>query len=642
MTATTANLVNPVDGPFIRFPPFPIAPAGVRIMPFKEFTERGIRIEAGADDAEVDALGIPTIVIGRKGHATDECKTNTKRKRDAEESVKSKKKGAIRKGWAESWKESELLRFSTSVNPNSTPFEKLQAAAADFTSGRTWPTNFASETGPRFIWDKFQRYIGIPESASAPVKNTRTPENVDGEADGNISDDEGMEEDAENEGDAKTSNIMTGIIKSADLPATLARQKQEIDNEEKMHTFFCNPEKSIRVFMSSYSRTMGYIWSDVNLECMPRLLTFFVEFLLHNKVLPTYERDLRSALKVITIAQKELPNMSALAKATPDQLSVSFLNCWGKKADTYSVNIPMPSVDEPVDTDASIKDLSAETEEHTAQPDATVWGNPSTGNESSGWGASETPNTWGATAEDVAEGSSWGELVPESVDPAEGGADDLASWFGTTPPETLLTLLGPTALPLTHTTGIVERSMRIIKKIEPPQINPPKSSPQGEGVCEPDYEGVEADLDRLFTKVIMSPKIDWDGGDSPVYSRPAILKTSQGLVVDPASPPPERDAGDGSAVVAPAEGTAKPYDPVRDDITLLVLATPEKVELLSVGMGLGGTWVQIVRQAEGGLKKKKKKGKSKKAVPSYWYIDELPIIIPSFWTVPGVPDPVPA
>ena len=117
MATTSENLVNPVDGPFIRFPPFPVAPAGVHIMPFKDFTERGIRIEAGPDDAEVDALGIPTVPIGHKRHATDECKTNTKRKREAEAGAKSKKKGVIRKGWEEVWKELEIVRFSRSFNP---------------------------------------------------------------------------------------------------------------------------------------------------------------------------------------------------------------------------------------------------------------------------------------------------------------------------------------------------------------------------------------------------------------------------------------------------------------------------------------------------------------------------------------------
>jgi hypothetical protein len=69
-----------------------------------------------------------------------------------------------------------------------------------------------------------------------------------------------MEEDAHNERDAGAFEPVTGIVKSADLPAILAKQKQLISNEEKMHTFFDSPEKSICVFMSSYARAMGYIW----------------------------------------------------------------------------------------------------------------------------------------------------------------------------------------------------------------------------------------------------------------------------------------------------------------------------------------------------------------------------------------------
>ena len=33
-------------------------------------------------------------------------------------------------------------------------YERIIAAAADFTTGRVWPVNFASETGPKFVWEK--------------------------------------------------------------------------------------------------------------------------------------------------------------------------------------------------------------------------------------------------------------------------------------------------------------------------------------------------------------------------------------------------------------------------------------------------------------------------------------------------------
>ena len=70
------------------------------------------------------------------------------------------------------------------------------------------------------------------------------------------------DEDADDEGlgGAGASGPMTGIVKSADVASILAKQKELLANENKMHTFFENPEKSIRVFMTSYSRAMGYIW----------------------------------------------------------------------------------------------------------------------------------------------------------------------------------------------------------------------------------------------------------------------------------------------------------------------------------------------------------------------------------------------
>jgi hypothetical protein len=68
------------------------------------------------------------------------------------------------------------------------------------------------------------------------------------------------EENADDEGDTESTGPMAGIVGNTDLPAIIAKQKQLISNEEKMHTFFNSPEESIRVFMSSYARTMGYIW----------------------------------------------------------------------------------------------------------------------------------------------------------------------------------------------------------------------------------------------------------------------------------------------------------------------------------------------------------------------------------------------
>ena len=41
----------------------------------------------------------------------------------------------------------------------SSDHEKIIAAAADFTSGRVWPVNFASESGPKFVWEKVRQLV---------------------------------------------------------------------------------------------------------------------------------------------------------------------------------------------------------------------------------------------------------------------------------------------------------------------------------------------------------------------------------------------------------------------------------------------------------------------------------------------------
>ncbi|KAF8914406.1 hypothetical protein CPB84DRAFT_1759175 [Gymnopilus junonius] len=587
--ATAVNSINPVDGPFLRFPPFPLPPPEVTIMPFKDFKERGIAMEPGPDDAEVDTLGIPTIPLLHP-HTTDVCKTNTKRKRKAEENKARKKGGAGSKNipWYEEWEEAEVARFSTGFNPLSSRFERIQAAAIDFTSGRKWPLNYASETGPRYIFDKFLRYIGVP--TSGPVPGEKKSKKAEEE----LSDD-GMDDEEEQEGASVEPNVqedsMAGIIMDREIPAKL----QLSSNEEKLISFFNNPEKSIKIFLSSHARFEGFIWSDANLDCIGRIMDFFVRFILRSKVLPESERSLRRSLEVIEVAKKELPNTSALAKAFPDIFSRASSACWGWKAEGYTV-LSLEDKDIPAE---SMKSMVEEVKEDEPVEQTSAWGSQPS------WGSS-ADSTW---ASSTADGDGWGvSVIPESI-------PEPSPWE-VVKEDNLLSLLGPTALPLTHTTGIVEQSMRRIKAIMPLPQNPPKPPPQPEGVCEPDAAAVELDLDCHFFKVVLEPMpVNWDGGDILAFSNPKILNTSRGAVADPNA----------------AEPAPKAHDPFKDDVTLLMEAKSETVALLSVGMGLGGTWVQIAREGE--PVKKKKKGKSKSKPVTYWYLDGLSVVTPSFWTV---------
>ncbi|KAF8165855.1 hypothetical protein B0H34DRAFT_648389 [Crassisporium funariophilum] len=627
---SSANLVNFGDGPFITFPPFPKAPDGVVIIPFKEFKEGGICMEASATDAEVDSMGIPTVPI-RSRHKTDECKTNTKRKRKAEAVAQGKKGGlSVKKPWWEQWEEIESIRFSTGVDPHTSRFEKIYAAAADFTGGRVWPTTFASESGPKFIWDKFLRYIGLPEGGPLPQEAAKKKQEHE-LSDDNIPD---VGEDGE---DAATTRPEAHIL--ADTG-----EKKNLTNEEKLRLFFSDPEKSIKIFMSSYSRSMGYIWAEANLDCIPRILAFFVNFLLRSKVLPDIERPLRRSLDFIALASTELPNSAAIAKNLPDKFSLACNSCWGKKADGYKTLVldDIPEVkdfsqvndipegnDVPEITDSAalqgLDDIVPDEPQPKRQrletqggPDSgpswdssleagDSWG--SSGN--NGWGGTDTPPN------DTFDINEWGDSTFPDDPPEE---NPWAILLEVSQPDSLLSLLGPTALPLTHSTGIVERSMRRIKSITLPSPNIPKSPPLGDGALEPVADAVELELERHFAKIVLVPMVDWDGGDAPVYTRPAILQTSQGAVVN------------GSDVQAAPEGGLKAHDPLNDEITWLIENVPARVELFREGMGIAGTWVQVARQGEPAKKKKKGKSKSKKAA-TFWYLDEMTVITPSFWTV---------
>jgi len=103
--------------PFITFPPFPKPPQGVTLIPFKDFRARGIQLFAegvgssNGEDMELDGLGIPTVEL-RVKHSTDECKSNTRKR-------KRKKKTAVVEGvptrkvpWYEEWEEGEDLRVT--------------------------------------------------------------------------------------------------------------------------------------------------------------------------------------------------------------------------------------------------------------------------------------------------------------------------------------------------------------------------------------------------------------------------------------------------------------------------------------------------------------------------------------------------
>ncbi|KAG2013103.1 hypothetical protein CC2G_010042 [Coprinopsis cinerea AmutBmut pab1-1] len=600
------------DGHRLTFPQnFTIsAEVKAKLIPFKEFKERGICVEPRADDPEeleVDTLGVPTVALP-KVHDTDRCKTNTKRKRRREEAARDKERLGGRGGlpWWEHWEVSEEGRRVKNLNSKESRVQKLLAAASDFKSGRPWPAGIGQQTDPAYIWSKFESYLGI---VSIPVGKKKKPKvfrELDHDSD--FSDEDGEDGDGDN-------NLVVG-------------------KDKKTVAFIKDPVESTKIFLSSYARAKGIIWSAINLTQMPRLMQFFLQFLIRSRVFPESETGFRLALDVANQAFIELPLAFDLgADLSPEPFGKACQAVWGRKAEGYrSVEHDaefLASLEEPSKI-TEVVEGAPEGEQQDGAPEApqlldttsegwvpSPWGatDETSGNEASGgWGS----GGWGAPES----GGGWGET---------GGEDGALNSWMTVEEDSSPKVVLPDAIGQTHTTGIVERSLRRIKNLLPIPANlPPPAEPVDGAV--PDAADIEATLERAYPKVVLTPWLNWDGGEMPVYSSPTILDTSNGPVVEP--PFTARDASEEAPKLAPGE--VKKHDPGNDDITIFV--EPSIFEKLqnAKGMAIAGTWVQIVRKPKETSDEpppaKKKKGK-KKSAANIWYLDDLGGIFPSFWTV---------
>ncbi|KAL1744606.1 hypothetical protein HDZ31DRAFT_38182 [Schizophyllum fasciatum] len=149
--------------------------------------------------------------------------------------------------------------------------------------------------------------------------------------------------------------------------------------------------------------------------------------------------------------------------------------------------------------------------------------------------------------------------------------------------------------------------MRRVKSAHKPSPLQP-----GQGEVEP-ARAVENALGGTFARVVLEPWPDFHAGADLELNRPRILDASRGLVAE--------EGGDG-----------KGHDPLKKEISVLV--DVDLLEKLEVGMGIAGTWVQVVRDVKDDAEKPQeaggKKKKTKKA--DYWYMDDLVMTIPSFYT----------
>jgi hypothetical protein len=72
-------------------------------------------------------------------------------------------------------------------------------------------------------------------------------------------DDDSMSDDSDVEGNDAEPAYETRLDDGQTV-SNLPKKSLNLSNEEKLMVFLDNPEKSIRIFMSSYSWAKGYVW----------------------------------------------------------------------------------------------------------------------------------------------------------------------------------------------------------------------------------------------------------------------------------------------------------------------------------------------------------------------------------------------
>ena len=433
-------------------------------------------------------------------------------------------------------------------------------------------------------------------------------------------------------------------------------------------------------------------------------------------MLQEHEDGLKKALSVIERAQKELPDSCVIAKIIPCEVGLALRDQFGSKAETFQYKI-LDGQDTNVAGgnaqagDVNMKDVPLEesTVEYvgggeyidvTLPVDAGIVGVKGVveNNEDDDRVRKKAKLDNGTQEQEAAmdvdkearKNAKSDDSVPEQeavMDVDEDAAAGWGTWDAQTwgedieatkvdwsmPVYSLSKFLGIDALPVTHTTGVVEENVRKIISVHAPEAKPDITgtleseleSKLGRAVLAPwnewdipiEGEGLD-EIRRVYTEIYRGKRVnkgirkfdskegreeneksedkpkrkpeeyyDEDAQDNTESTEAKIIwENSRGWVVDPSSGDiilsnRTREKPDAKAL---PKGR-KAHNPHEDTITVVV--DPAVVDKLKdvVGMGLGGTFVQLVREEE------LASGRESTA-KGFWYMEDLKIVIPSFYT----------
>lgn len=594
------------------FPPFPAVPHGVTITPFKDFTPYGYKrlITETGDEIEVDALGgLPTVKVLSEAEVVQRNK-DRKRRRNAGQSADAT--GRIVPWWEE-WEGGEDSRtMSEPIELRKSLNDRVHQAADDFRIGRTWPP---ISSGVRTLWDHFRLYIGLLSSLPIYRKVKKSKGNTDMTC-------EGGGDASDNDDTPKAKQVNANIVQDP-LEQVAHPGKQLEPNEGEsdvmarlLETFLEDMEKSIKVFMSSYMRDKGLIWSERNLFITPTVLHFFLRFMQRNGVFAGFEthtENLNRAVAVAELAIRELPLTARVARVLPGIFDAACKECWGYKGSiSMYISTTLDSEDGCTSTDTPASSTVGTFEEALKADHAEIVSSDVVLDSlmakevlDDTFGSDDGVNVFPPPADDP-----WAAAITT-------GQNTTVSWTDAKV-DSLFTFLGPTQLPLTHTAGVVEFSTRKVKEIMLPEdINSIPDTPSA---------AIEQELGSRFARVVLEPWVRTPTDELLDIVRPIITSSSRGAVIKD----PFADIIDVSDAHTPSDA----YNSCRDDLTILIDSS--SVDCLHVGLGLCGTWVQMARcedvesfitPIDQGTPRV-----SKHPRDCFWYLEDVVSIFPSFYT----------
>ncbi|KAG8707997.1 hypothetical protein FRC08_000165 [Ceratobasidium sp. 394] len=632
----------PENVPWYKWPPFPAKPEGVEVIPFSQFVATGLWIDPDDETSKPEGVGAPTVELESR-HDGEKKKRRRKKKTVDGQTVE-----VPLEWWEEIEEDSKSSRRAYKYDHRETYVDRLLQARKDFMEKRRFPTHVQQ------VAQVFAICLGLVDPSPQGIKTNPKAGPGDDDDDDDVSDDDESELAAE--GDTLPSATIEEVPENEG-----SRIVPETARERALDAFHQDPERVVKLFLTSYAYDKGVYWNEHKIRDTPILVEVFLNFLENNEVFTSAEKGTRHGIarakKVVQLAKQEMPHTTKLARLFPDAWGKACGLIWGQRIEGGWIFGRLPEetrVEDaaPMDVDtkpdpsnpddpSALKPLvptEAELLADAIEPPSinghqTEWSNTGGWGAADGWGPGigDSGETWEkADGEEPAWGQGVGEStwnVEEFMAPPEEDPAIIWGNIGPSGKEQLEAIIGPNNLPDTYVTLRVEASSRIIDAVVEPTPNP---NPPPAGTTPTFGDIAQQRLARLT--LLPSPQSQHAPMSGACVNKPVMLS------------PPVDDA---------KFGWVGPHDPLSDNITVLIQPDEVFLEALRFGKGMvvSGTFVQVAElpaaakdedapeasqptEGEPPKKKKKKKGKKDPTAGgrSWWFFYQIGQVYPTFLT----------